>query len=58
MTDREKIALTLLQGKTDLLHKDEDRQAELIVDALSFADYFLEISRLETETVEDIEKES
>ena len=58
MTDREKIALTLLQGKISLLQKDEDRQAEIIVDALSFADYFLEISRLETETVEDIEKES
>lgn len=46
MRDREKIALQMMQvSGTTLIRSDIDRQTEIIIDALDFADTFLAFSR-------------
>ena len=41
---REQVAIMMLQGKVDLLFGNEDRQVEMIQNALDFADLFLDMS--------------
>ncbi len=45
LTDQEIIAMQMLSQKTDLISVGMENQAELIGNALDFADYFLALSR-------------
>lgn len=41
---RDDVALTILSGRTDIIHANEDIQVEFISKALSFADLFLDMA--------------
>lgn len=45
MTEREQVALEMMKGKPDLVNLNGDTQVEHILNALAFADVFLEIAR-------------
>jgi hypothetical protein len=47
LNKREQIALAMLQGHMDIIRVNTDMQTELIINALDFADYFIDMSKEE-----------
>lgn len=45
LTDREQIAISMMSNHPDIVRANIEKQTEIIVDALSFADLFLDIAR-------------
>lgn len=48
LTAREEVALRMLQSQAYLINGGEDEQCEKIINALDFADYFLDLARDES----------
>ena len=49
LTDQEQIAVNMLSQRPDLISVNMEDQAEMIGNALDFADYFLALSRPDKE---------